>query len=228
MIAVQPTDDARGQKRPSGQTGAMPDRRFKTGVAANHASMAKVKPLVPQAAWNPLLTLMMATPTAPSPPAATAPPPPPPAATAPAGGAPAGGDDHETEVRRKHRRVVALPNLPKGFTVGEAVLGRHRTANERMDRNYVPNAPVPVVNVDSETERMPSPEVTVTLADDERPFRCQITFNARQTLKLKDYSTHHCYQADKGTHALVKLARPALQPRLPSASLPAPCRSQAC
>jgi len=189
--------------------------------------MAKVKPLVPQAAWNPLLTLMMTTPTAPSPPAATAPPPPPPAATAPAG-----GDDHdhdETEqVRRKHRRVVALPNLPKGFTVGEAVFGRHRTANERIKENYVPNAPVPVVNVDSETERMPAPEVTVTLADDERPFRAQITFNARQTLKLKDYSTHHCYQADKGTHALVKLARAALQPRLPAASLPAPCRSQAC
>jgi hypothetical protein len=197
----------------------MPDRRFKTGVAANQASMAKVKPLVPQAAWNPLLTLMMAKPTAPSPPAATAPPPPPPAATAPAGGAPAGGDDHETEVRRKHRRVVALPNLPKGFTVGEAVLGRHRTANERMDRNYVPNAPVPVVNVDSETERMPSPEVTVTLADDERPFKCHITFNARQTLKLKDYATNHCYQTDKGTHAL-QAAAPALQPRLP---VPLPC-----
>ena len=164
------------------------------------------------------MTLMMATPTAPSPPAATAPPPPQPAATAPAG-----GDDHdhdETEqVRRKHRRVVALPNLPKGFTVGEAVLGRHRTANERIKENYVPNAPVPVVNVDSETERMPSPEVTVTLADDERPFKCHITFNARQTLKLKDYATNHCYQTDKGTHAL-QAAAPALQPRLP---VPLPC-----
>jgi hypothetical protein len=128
-----------------------------------------------------LLTLMMApTPTAPSPPAATAPPPPPPAATAPAG-----GDDHdhdETEqVRRKHRRVVALPNLPKGFTVGEAVLGRHRTANERMDRNYVPNAPVPVVNVDSETERMPAPDVTVTLGADEKRYECRLTFTPRQT-----------------------------------------------
>jgi hypothetical protein len=186
--------------------------------------MAKVKPLVPQAAWNPLLTLMMATPTAPSPPAATAPPPPQPAATAPAG-----GDDHdhdETEqVRRKHRRVVALPNLPKGFTVGEAVLGRHRTANERMDRNYVPNAPAPVVNVDSETERMPAPDVTVTLGADEKRYECRLTFNPRQTLKIKDYATHHGYMGDKGTHALVKLARRPFNP----AYLPRPgCRAQAC
>ena len=188
--------------------------------------MAQVKPLVPQAAWNPLLTLMMATPTAPSPPAATAPPPPPPAATAPAGGAPAGGDDHETEVRRKHRRVVALPNLPKGFTVGEAVLGRRRTANERIDRNYVPNAPVPVVNVDSETERMPAPDVTVTLGADEKRYECRLTFTPRQTLKIKDYATHHGYMGDKGTHAL-QAAAPALQPRLPAASLPG-CRAQAC
>lgn len=170
---------------------------------------------------------MAPTPTAPSPPAATAPPPPPPAATAPAGGAPAGGDDHETEVRRKHRRVVALPNLPKGFTVGEAVLGRHRTANERMDRNYVPNAPVPVVNVDSETERMPAPDVTVTLGADEKRYECRLTFTPRQTLKIKDYATHHGYMGDKGTHALVKLARrpfnpaylPRRCPRVPCAGL---------
>ena len=166
--------------------------------------------------------MIMVTPTVPSPPAATVPPPP--AATAPAGG---NHDHDETEVRRKHRRVVALPNLPKGFTVGEAVLGRRRTANERIDRNYVPNAPVPVVNVDSETERMPAPDVTVTLGADEKRYECRLTFNPRQTLKIKDYATHHGYVGDKGTHAL-QAAAPALQPpaylprRVPG------CRAQAC
>lgn len=223
------TDESRGQKRASGQlgSGAVPDGRFKDGVAPKKAFiMTKAKPLVPQAGWNPYLTLMLATPTVP-------PPPPPvpaaaPAATAPAGQPHDGDDDHdETErVRRKHRRVVALPNLPKGFTVGEAVLGRHRVANERIKENHVPNAPVPVVNVDSETERMPAPDVTVTLAADEKKHECRITFNPRQTLKIKDYATHHGYMGDKGTHAL-QAAAPALQPRLPAASLPG-CRAQAC
>ena len=103
----------------------------------------------------------------------------------------------------KHRRVVALPNLPKGFTVGEAVLGRHRVANERIKENHVPNAPVPVVNVDSETERMPAPDVTVTLAADEKKYECRLTFNPRQTLKIKDYATHHGYYGDKGTPLLI-------------------------
>ena len=125
QVCPMTTDESRGQKRASGQlgSGAVPDRRFKDGLAPKKACMTAAKPLVPQAGWNPYLTLMLATPTVP-------PPPPPvpaaaPAATAPAGQPHDGDDDHdETErVRRKHRRVVALPNLPKGFTVGEAVLG---------------------------------------------------------------------------------------------------------
>lgn len=177
--------------------------------------MSAAKPLVPQAVWSPFLTLMMATPTVPPPPPVPAAAP---AATAPARGQPHDGDDDhdETEqVRRKHRRVVALPNLPKGFTVGEAVLGRHRTANERIKENHVPNAPVPVVNVDSEIERMPAPDVTVTLGADEKRYECRLTFNPRQTLKIKDYATHYGYVGDKGTHAL-QAAAPALQPRLPA------------
>ena len=103
--------------------------------------------------------------------------------------------EEQTNQSRRHRRMIELPNLPKGFTAGTESIGRRRPEGARDSQ---PKAAVSVVHVDAESAHVP-PEGAV-LPPAVKQYNPRFQFSVQRTLYAREYALRNGYiQTNGGT-----------------------------